>query len=623
MTLPTRWFPLASLVCAVLSSLLLLPGLHGGFVFDDTVNIIYNPAVQMGALDANGLHDAYFGRQPGGITRILPTLSFALDYWRGGGLDPAVFKTTNIAIHALTTFVLAFFFRGLLQTAGNTRARAGIGSLALALAWGLHPLQVSSVLYVVQRMQTMCTLFIVLALWAYLKAREAQIGNRPSRRDWLLTILLWAMAFGCKEDAILLPAYTLALELTVLQFRAANPALARALRKGYLFSTLASTAIFLLAIVPHYWSWDIIPGRDFSTWERLLTQARVLCTYLWQIVFPLPRHMPFYYDWLQPSHGLLNPWTTLPAILLVFALLATAWQLRKTRPLFALGIFLFFSGHFITSNVMNLELAFEHRNHFPLIGAVLAVGDLMALAWQRRHIRPAMAVATCVLLLGLLGNATVVRARSWDSPFDLARTSTELAPDSSRAWNSLSQYYYELGGRNTPNNPYLDRAIDACKKGAANAPYSSACLTNLIVFKSIKGTATKTDWNRYIDRLQRINMGPENSMAIWVLLYNGHRGVKLDDESVIKAISVITHRMQFNPAQYAAIGYFILGDTQQPDQAFPYLERAVEMSPGNDAFNNEIINNMKTDGRQEWAKRLEALAKSQSKPLPSKPGAVH
>ena len=46
---------------------------------------------------------------------------------------------------------------------------------ALALAWAAHPLQVSAVLYVVQRIQTMGTLFLVLALWAYLQARQAQI----------------------------------------------------------------------------------------------------------------------------------------------------------------------------------------------------------------------------------------------------------------------------------------------------------------------------------------------------------------------------------------------------------------------------------------------------------------
>src|SRR3546814_8000955 len=115
---------------------------------------------------------------------------------------------------------------------------------------------------------------------------------------------------GCKEDSALLPAYTLALELTVLRFAAVDARLARRLRRGYLLAALAGTAVYALLVIPHYWHWDTLPGRDFSTLERVLTQPRVLCLYLWQILVPLPQNMPFYYDWVQPSRSLLEPWST-------------------------------------------------------------------------------------------------------------------------------------------------------------------------------------------------------------------------------------------------------------------------------------------------------------------------
>src|SRR5690606_9052884 len=179
----------------------------GDFIFDDTPNLINNPAIRLTQLSGQALADVLTSPQMSGTLRALPTLSFAVDYWRGGGPDPMVFKTTNLVIHALTACALAWFFHDLLLVAGVRGERARWLALALALAWAAHPLQVSSVLYAVQRIQTMGTLFLVLALWAYLHARHAQVQGRSGRKGLLLSALLWVVAMGCKEDSVLLPAY--------------------------------------------------------------------------------------------------------------------------------------------------------------------------------------------------------------------------------------------------------------------------------------------------------------------------------------------------------------------------------------------------------------------------------
>lgn len=607
MTLSKYWFFLSCLLCALLAAMLLMLGVGGGFVFDDYGNITANPAIQLKALDMESISSVLFGRQPGGITRILPTLSFALDYWRGGGLAPVNFKITNLVIHALTIPALGYFLRTLLLAAGVARPSARWASLILMLAWAIHPLQVSSVLYVVQRMQTLATLFLVLALWAYLKARLAQMEGRSGHTGWLLMVLFWVMAIGCKEDAVLLPAYALSLELTILRFRALDPGITRWIRRSYLVGILFGTASFLFVVVPHYWSWDAYPGRDFSTAERLLTQGRVLCMYLWEILLPLPSHMPFFYDWIQPSRDLLHPWTTLPAILLLAALLALAWRLRARRPVFALGVFVFFAGHFITSNVVNLELAFEHRNHFPLIGVLLAIGDLLALAVQRLRIRPEVGMAVCILPLVLLGSATVARAQVWNSPLDLALYSTEYAPHSARAWNALALYYYQTGGGSRADNPNLDAAIAACSKGADNAPYSVTCMSNLVIFKTVRGTVTRADWDRLLDRMRRVSMGPENKNTAWSMITNVRNGVALDDDGVLDVIDTLAQRRKFTSSEYAALGYFILWNSHQPDRGYAYLARSVQTAKPQDALPGQMVDELRKQGKTEWADRLEAL----------------
>lgn len=603
MTQTNRAFLLYTLVCAALAGLLFLPGLPGGFVFDDNINIVGNPGIELQSLAPTAIFETIFSRQYGGLTRILPTLTFALDYYHGGGLDPATFKTTSIVIHALTTFVLAWFLRSLLITAGTRPSAARWVALVVAVAWAAHPLQVSSVLYVVQRMQTMATLFLLLALWSYLIARRAQIEGRSGRTGWMLTALLWALALACKEDAILLPAYTLVMELTVLRFHAADVRLASRIKRGYLYAAVVGAALFLFVFAPRHWAWDAYYNRNFSSYERLLTQGRVLCLYLWEILIPLPSHMPFYYDWLEPSRSLLKPWTTLAALLMLLALLVTAWRLRHRRPLFSLGVLLFFAGHFVTSNVIGLELAFEHRNHFPMIGVMLATSDLLILAASRINLGKVPVATACVLGLAALMGTTMVRAHTWNSELMLAKTSTELAPESARAWNSLCVTYFERGGGAKADNPNLDKAIAACERATDAGQDSIKSLTNIIAFKVLRGPVPEADWNRYLARLRHVTMTPDNTTSVWVILNRARDGMPVDGQKMLEAIDIINERARFKPIESAAMGYFILGHTGTPDRAYPYFAQAV-LETRDPAFAASLTDDLRQEGYPAWADQL-------------------
>lgn len=599
-------FLLVGLIVSLVAGLVFTPGLPGGFIFDDVPNIENNSAIRMDQLDAASLYTVVATPPMSGQMRTLPTLSFALDYWRAGGADPATFRTTNIVIHAITTLVLAWFFRALLSTAGVPPGRAQWAAVALASAWALHPLQVSSVLYAVQRLQTMGTLFLVLALLAYMKARNAQATGQRTRTWWMLTAFSWVLAMGCKEDSVLLPAYTLALELTVLGFRGADADATRRLRRGYAIATLAGLAAYLFLVVPYFWSTDGYGGdRDFSTLERLLTQPRVLCLYLWQIVVPLPGHMPFYYDWLEPSRGLLQPWTTLPAIAALLALLGTAWRLRMRWPLFSLGVLLFFAAHFITSNVIGVELAFEHRNHFALVGAVLAVGSLLFHLCQRLRLPHAVLVAGPIVVLAGLAIGTASRAHDWRSNLAHAQASTRIAPDSGRAWVSLCAEYLKAGGGPVPGNPNLDEAIAACEAGASAAPDMLNSTAVLIALKSLRGDATARDWERFRQRLETTFMTRDNRRSIQVLMHYSRKGVELDQRELLETISMFARRIDPTPFQLASYGYFIMNDLGQPDLAMPYFTTAVQAIPADDPFRRQLGGELRQIGRPDLAVQIE------------------
>ncbi|MBD9469954.1 hypothetical protein [Pseudoxanthomonas sp. PXM01] len=600
-------FLLPTLLVALLAGVLFTPGLPGAFVFDDLPNIVNDENLKLTELSTEALVNVVTSPQRSGTLRMLPTLSFAIDHWRAGSMDPATFKITNIIIHAVTALVLAWFFRSLLLMTGVSARRVVWIAPALALAWAIHPLQVSSVLYVVQRMQTMGTLFLVLALWAYLQARQAQVTGRPGRTGFLLAVLCWAIALGCKEDSVLLPAYALALELTVLRFAAADAQLARRLRIGYLLAVLAGLAAFVLVIVPSHWSPDTLAHRNFSTPERLLTQGRVLCMYLWQIVWPLPQQMPFYYDWLQPSRSLLQPWTTLPAIAVLLALLASAWRLRTTLPLFSLGVLLFFAAHSITSNVIALELAFEHRNHFALIGAVLAIGSLLAAAFRRIDIKPLVQAGACIFLLVALSTATLLRAHSWRSSLSLAEANAQHAPLSARAQIALCAEYFEVGGGVTPNNPRLDDAIASCEAGTTAAPESLNNPALLIVLKTLRGDITQADWDLFQQRLQAVHMTWDNRRAPNILIYHFRKGVALDKRELLKVLDTLIERAPPSEEPFSMVsrGYFVLNDLGEPDLAMPYFIRAIEAAAPQDPFPQQLAGELRDKGRPDLAEKVE------------------
>src|SRR3546814_21169278 len=86
-----------SLLTALFAGLLFTPGLPGAFVFDDIPNIVKNEAIQITELDANALAKVDATPQLSGSSRPLPTISFALDYGRAAGPEPATCKTTTRA----------------------------------------------------------------------------------------------------------------------------------------------------------------------------------------------------------------------------------------------------------------------------------------------------------------------------------------------------------------------------------------------------------------------------------------------------------------------------------------------------------------------------------------------
>lgn len=612
--LQNRSFLLHSVALLALTAALFWPGLGGDFLFDDYPNIVTNPRVHLDTLDAEGLAKAARGYEPGPFGRPIATISFALNHL-AGGLDPWGYKATGLAVHLVNVLLVLCLLRRLLPLAGIEPETARRAAFAVAALWAIHPLQVSSVLYVVQRMETMAVMFTLGALWSYLAARAAQAEGR-SGWPWLAaTAALFAAAVLCKETGFLFPAYALALELTLLRFGAASAATARAWRLGYAAAVLAGAAVFLVVLLPPHLDPAIYEFRGFTLAERLLTQPRVLCLYVAQMLFPAPRLMHFYYDTYPLSHGLLDPASTLVCGVLLAAWLAFAWLRRRAAPLFALGTLWFFASHLLTSNVFPLEVAFEHRNYFALLGVLLCVADLV-LRMPRGEIPRLRALTVGVVVAGL-AMLTLVRSATWGDPTILAIDLAAKNPGSSRASVDLGEQFMTLANGDA-TSPYYAKAEAEFERGAALPGASPLPEQALILLASSADVPAKAAWwDSFVRKIEQRPIGPQEMQAVTGLLQQRDKlSPHFDDAGLRRVMDALLVRSPPQPYLLATYGDYLAEHHHDEAAARAAYIAAAAGSVESPDLVVQLVSNLVVEGRPEVAKDVLEAAERAGVPLP-------
>lgn len=416
-----------------------LPGLDGPLVLDDLPQLSK-------LLQWDGSHDGWYRlllSESGPLKRPVAMASFLADVVLSGK-QTYFLKRTNLIIHLLTGLAVFGFMRALMGfTVEKSRATVTSMALLAAAVWLLHPLHVSTVLYVVQRMTELAALFTLLGLWSYTIARSRQMAGLLAW-PWMLACfaLCWPLAALSKETGLLLPLFALLLEIFFFRFRsfaAGHDRCAAAI-------LLVVTALSLSGCVYCLYHFDDLvvaryAARPFSLEERVLTEARVMLRYIAMILVPRQRDMGFVHDDLELSSGLWSPPSTLLSMLFILASLAFAFACRTRRPLVGFGIVFFFAAHLLESTLIPLEIMFEHRNYLPSVGIILAGTGL---GWELRSSRR-LGLSISLALILVLAFSTHVRALSWSSTESLFSQIARTHPKSKRIAQVLARYFAGQG----------------------------------------------------------------------------------------------------------------------------------------------------------------------------------
>ncbi len=480
----------AALLAAVfvLTIIVYFPGLDGPFLLDDYTNFV---DVQNSDRSWETLKSSAIGDGTSTPYRPLSRATLIINNFLSSTGSPFSYKLTNLLIHILTGFLL-YLFCSLCLRAASIQNKS-IPLLVTAL-WLLHPLQVSTVLYVVQRMAQLSSLFTLLALIIYLRARLSERKNRSSSTFFTIAGISFfsVLAFASKENAALIPLYILAIEWLLFNFRTHS---VRSKKQLWLLQSIfvvIPVIIALIYISGHYEQILNYTSRDFTLSDRLRTQSVAVSFYLGQILFPRLSEMGLFLDDFTVYRAISS--AVVFSSILLLSLTSFIFLCRRKYPLIAFGILWYLISHLLESTALPLEMVYEHRNYLALFGPLLSIVAGFVLLADKLNLSSAIIRIIVLSILFIFSLQTFYRALSWSSKEIFAATHLINHPDSERTHNLMAQIAFKKGHKeralseleqvsriNPEDTSYhVLRVLAWCKEGVTSGQIEQA----------IKATAT-------------------------------------------------------------------------------------------------------------------------------------
>ena len=549
--------------------------------FDDYANIITNPKVHAQYPHLSTVAQPFISYlQDGHLNRPFALSSFALNWYLSKD-HTFGYHAINLVIHMLSAFFLFMTLRALSSTprldGKYDRRQVFFISLLAAILWGVNPIQTQAVTYIVQRMASMCGMFYVLSIFFYVKARLS--WNFRLKRALLFAAcgLSFLAAFLTKENAAMLPFSLLLLEAVFFWDLDC-----RKVRLTFIGIALALGIAIIIGGAVLFYSGDPMAllnyeKRLFSPLERLLTQPRIILFYLTLIFYPAPHRLSLVHD-IDISTSLFHPWTTLPSIIMVLAVIALAVFWIRKRPILSFAVLFFFLNHVIESSIIPLELIFEHRNYLPSLFLFwpVAVGlrRLIDLYHQKNVVIYYGLMAFIPLLIMGIGTGTYIRNIDWSSPKYLWEDAMSKAPNSSRPCHNLAwSHYQQVGDWNTALVLY-QRALQREKTNKQQEPM---IWNNIAAVYHFRGDFEKAAffWQKSYESAPR-GINPRHRLALAL--------IKLDrlDEARSHLDSILSDYPQ--NIQALNLKGVILWRQNRPREALLLFRQCMQLAPGHGQF---------------------------------------
>ncbi len=402
---------------------------HSPFQLDDEHSIIDNVSIK-NLSDKN----AIFNYLP---TRFITDLSIAFNY-HFNGLNVFGYHLFNLLVHLLSAVIVWWLVLLTLRAPAFKGDKIADYSRIIALFAGLlfvsHPIQTEGVTYIIQRAASLATLFYVSSVAFYAKSRL----SKNSLFYYILSLATLTFAMFSKEMTITLPLMIILYEFCFFRQEGAH--------WKRLVPFIAGLLIIPLTMVVtkcvNFGQMHLVrePGPGISPLNYLLTQLRVIVTYIRLLFVPVNQNLDYDYS---ISKTLFNI-PVLSSLILLAVVLMTAVKMRHKYKLVSFGIFWFFLTLLPESSLIPIhDVIFEHRLYLPMVGYAMFLVGAIYYIFENKTIKLVIAILSVMVISYSI--VTYNRNFVWKDKLTLWNDVISKSPNKARPYYNRGFAYYQQG----------------------------------------------------------------------------------------------------------------------------------------------------------------------------------
>jgi tetratricopeptide (TPR) repeat protein len=458
--------------------------------------------------------------------RPLVTLSLAIDYWLGGGLNPFFFHMSTFVVYIIMLLVLYFFYQKILNTNNKNNANNFI-VLFLTAFFGIHTANAETINYIISRSDVYSTFFILLSFSIFIFF--------PTKRNRFFYVIPALLGVLTKETVLTL---VILLFFYILLFEK-KLSIADFFKKANL-PKIGNTILRLLpltiavGILQFYTLSKIQTTTDISNpfFNYVLTQPYVWLRYF--IAFFIPANLSADSDWTV----IMNPFDERIIVGLSFlALLVYGifhFSKKEETKAISFGLIWFAATLLPTSIAPFAEVTNDHRMFYAFIGLTLALGNVAILLWKKyssqlKYSSPFFLFIGFVLIAS---HAYGVRERNkvWKTEESLWLDVTIKSPTNGRGLMNYGLTQMSKGN-------YIG-ANDYFQKAQQYVPYYPTLYVNMAILKSV--TQQNVEADQYFKKALELTKGHEHGP------YNFYGKFLINQQRFTDAEKILLESYQIN-----------------------------------------------------------------------------